>query len=54
VPCIPKGASSLKDGDVSIIFHVPYEHSAKAFSVHDIQGTPHRLMLFPLADDEDD
>ena len=41
--CQPKSASSLRDGSVSLVFHVPHELAADAFKVHDLQDHPVRL-----------
>lgn len=43
--CQAKSASSLRDGSVSIVFHVPHELSAKGFEVHNLQDKPVRLEL---------
>ena len=42
---IAKGASSLRDGGVSVVFHVPYEEAISAFGVHDLQGKTVRLTV---------
>ncbi len=38
LPAIPQGVTSLKSGAVSAVFHIPFEHAERAFSIHELQG----------------
>jgi len=46
LPATPKGAQSLKDGAVSIVFHIPYESAEQAFAIHQFQNKPVRVDIF--------
>ena len=38
LPAIPQGVTSLKSGAISAVFHIPFEHAERAFSIHELQG----------------
>ena len=40
LPAIPQGVTSLKSGALSVVFHVPYESTERAFRLHELKDKP--------------
>jgi hypothetical protein len=37
--------TSLKSGAISAVFHIPFEHAERAFSIHELQGKSVTLLI---------
>ncbi|MDA4132784.1 MAG: hypothetical protein OK454_06635 [Thaumarchaeota archaeon] len=48
---IPAGITSLKNGDVSITFHVPNSISERAFRLHDLRDKMVTIDVYLVPED---
>jgi hypothetical protein len=46
VPAIPQGVTSLRSGELSVTFHIPFESAETAFEIHKMQKKLCRIDIY--------